>query len=117
MDYCGPAGVPLGFFLGGPNRWDEFSRDAAMAWHYDTAMRCGQCGEYDDEWRDDNGVRLEGRRAPKVVTHVVCPGCEAIELASANDEKAERRAGSKTVLVARHLVAATSPRGRRRRAR
>jgi hypothetical protein len=122
MDYCGPAGVPLGFFLGGPFRFDDFSRDAAIAWHYDREARCPTCGEYDDEWRDEKGLKLEGRKAPKVVSQHICPGCEAIELAHNADEKAERRPGAKTILLARDVAArmkaaaATSPKGRRRKA-
>lgn len=94
-----------------------------MAWHYDRESRCPTCGEYEDDWRDDKGLKLIGRRAPKVVSQHICPGCEAIELAHNADEKAERRPGAKTILISRAVAdrlkkaaAATSPKGRRRKA-
>jgi hypothetical protein len=117
MDYCGERGIPLGWFLGGRYEWDDFSRDAALAWDHDRRLRCSTCNEYDDEWRDAKGLRLEGRRAPKVVTEYVCPGCAAIELHHNADENKERTPGAKTILITRRMAARTSPRRRSKRSR
>lgn len=115
MDVCGPAAIPLQWFLGGPYEWDPLSRDAQLAWAHDQKLRCSDCGEYEDDWKDPKtGLRLEGRRAPKIVHTHVCPGCEALELDANRDEKAERKPGAKRYLIWR---SAASPVRRRRRSR
>jgi hypothetical protein len=79
MDYCGEQGIPLGWFLGGPYEWDDFSRDAALAWDLNRKIRCATCNEYEEDWLDEKGLRRVGRKAPKQVSTYICPGCEAIE--------------------------------------
>jgi hypothetical protein len=117
MEVCGPAVVPIGWFLGGPNRWDPFSRDAQLAWLADSRSRCRDCGEYDDEWRNEKGEGLIGRKAPKVVVEQVCPGCAAIELHRNSKEEQEPTPGAKVTLVPRHRAGPASPGGARRRPR
>jgi hypothetical protein len=102
--------------MGGPNEWDDFSRDLALAWDLNRKRRCATCNEYDDDWRNDKGLKLEGRKAPKVVSEYVCPGCEAIELKQNAREGQETREGSKTVLIPRGSSEPASPKRRRRRA-
>jgi uncharacterized protein YlaI len=114
MDYCGEQGIPLGWFLGGPYEWDDFSRDAALAWDLNRKIRCATCNEYEEDWLDEKGLRRVGRKAPKQVSTYICPGCEAIEQ-KLNAQEGEPREGAKTILLPRKAVQPASPKPRRAR--
>jgi hypothetical protein len=79
MRYIGPKGIPYSEWLG----WDQFSRDAAMAWQAREADRCPQCGQLHSEWLDGDGkdllIEVDGQlMPPKVVQEFKCPACTAI---------------------------------------
>jgi hypothetical protein len=83
--------------------WDPLSLGSLLSVLEDRRNRCSECGEYFADWIDEKGLRREGQRAPKSVSHMVRPcACAAIEMAGNRSEE-ERPPGAKVVLVANPL--------------
>lgn len=88
MRYCGPRGIPYTTWLGVGDRWDEYSREAAMAWQAREDDRCPGCGQQRHEWLDENGVVLE--EPPFELVEHACPSCaekERYESEARDEEK------------------------------
>ena len=58
MAYCGAAGIPHSWFLGGPYLWSDLDRAKALAWQAREAGRCSRCGTVSADWVDDDGRLL-----------------------------------------------------------
>lgn len=75
MAYCGPRGLPLLHFLGGPPGWTQHDRDAALAWLIRERRRCQGCGTLREDWDRAAGGHPHAYRAERSQ----CPGCAALE--------------------------------------
>lgn len=84
MAYCGPRGIPFGFWDGGRWRWDDFDRAAALAWMEREADRCPGCGLHRSDVPDDE------RDLPVAPEYVSCAGCRVKELGSKPDKDEAR---------------------------
>ena len=116
MAYCGPRGIPYTQFLGADPRWDDLSREAALAWQADEDHRCNGCGQDRDDWyeRDAEGEIVYGDDGyPKVavpfrfdVTNAYCPACHA--LAKSTPDGQNRESWLHPRFVPRHTHTHTS---------
>ena len=94
MSYCGPRGIPYSEFIGRGGRWDDLSRDAALAWANDEATRCSGCGQDREPWyehHDDGTVVMTADGYPKVavpfryiVEDTYCPPCHALHASTSS---------------------------------
>lgn len=93
LAYCVPLGIPHSIFLGrvppGPGEplWTHDDRAKALAWQADQAAHCGQCGQRQSDWRDDEGVQL--RTPPFELVESVCPSCEWLEMDAADRQESK----------------------------
>jgi hypothetical protein len=99
MAYCGPRGIPLLHFLGGPPGWTQHDRDAALAWQMRERHRCQGCGTLREDWDRAEGGHPHAYRAERQQ----CPGCATLEsarkLAAKRGGDEEQLPGESWVLV------------------
>lgn len=104
MAYCGPRGIPRLHFLGGPNRWTQHDRDAALWWLLHERQRCSSCGTRPAEWDPKQGGHLQAYQ-PKIER---CAGCAAVERGQADLERAQKEkqaaSGSRVTLRRTEMV-------------
>lgn len=105
VDFCYAHGIPYEHFLGGKDRWTEYSRDIVTMRAMEDLERCSQCGTREEEWNPKQGGDIHAYY-PRTT---LCLGCKAIEgMHHANYETAKEGVGNthgqKVRLVPKHVV-------------
>jgi uncharacterized Zn finger protein len=73
MSYCAPRGIPHSKF----QAWDELDQDKALAWLVHENSKCPGCGQFPEEWIDEQGrIKIP---TPKIARAITCYSCATVQ--------------------------------------